>query len=435
MNSSKVNSNRAVLIAAYYWPPSGGAGVQRWLKLSKELVKLGWRVHVLTVQPEDATFPHLDPSLADEIPAEIAVHRAGAFNPIALGKRLIGQHANTTASSDLKGSASGLSKWAMRLRTHLFIPDPRIGWNRRAIALGEQIIRREGIEWIITTSPPHSTQLIGLELKRRTAVKWLADFRDPWTDVFYYELLMHSKWSARKDLKWEAEVMTASDAVLVVHDKYREKLEAKYPHHIPHKVHYLPNGFDQADFSGRSLKKDSKWFELVYTGIMATGYEPEVLIRALAQWSGPKPVRFTVVGQAPDALLDKFRSSGIEVQCLGLQPHRVANDWQMRADLLICLIPAIPGAELAHVPGKVFEYLASGNPILNIGPKAGETASIIEHCKAGATYEREEVEGICDFLSSTARGEWLLQAGREERVATYARRAQAEQLDQLLSSL
>jgi len=427
--------NRSVLIAAYYWPPSGGAGVQRWLKLAKELDRLGWRVHVLTVDPEDATFPHVDTTLLNEIPASIAVHRSRAFNPIALGKRVLGRHANTKASSDLKGSASALGKLAMRIRTHLFVPDPRKGWNRHAIALGKRIIDAEKIDLVITTSPPHSTQLIGLELKRRTGVKWLADFRDPWTDVFYYDLLMHSKWSARRDLAYEAEVLRHADAVLVVHDKYREKLEAKYPESVPGKVFYLPNGFDESDFKEPSPEAPSDWFELVYTGIMAAGYEPEVVMRAIEQWKPDRRVRLTVVGQAPEALLDGFRAAGAEVQCLGMQPHHVANAWQLRAHALLCLIPAIPGADLAHVPGKVFEYLACGKPIVNIGPKAGETAGIIRDCQAGKTFERNEYLVLADFLEQVRRGEWRVGHENRERVRAYSRREQAQVLERIMRGL
>lgn len=417
-----------LLIVAYYWPPSGGAGVQRWLKLSKELARLGWQVHVLTVDPGDATFPHVDPTLLADVAPEVTVHRTGAFNPIAMGQRLMGRHANQVASSDLKGKPSVLGQIAMRLRSHLFIPDPRKGWNRQAIAKGVELIEQHGVDWVITTSPPHSTQLIGRELKARTGVKWLADFRDPWTDVFYYGALLHSPWSARKDAALERSVMESADRLLVVHDQYRERLAKKYPASAPAKLHYLPNGFDAEDFSGGPAEPDFEGFDLVYTGIMAAGYEPEVVmegVRRLRQ-RVEVPIRLTIVGTAPEDILDGFRATGIEVQCLGMQPHAVANAWQLQADVLLCLIPAIPEADLAHVPGKLFEYLAVGKPILNIGPPQGESASIIAHCNAGATIERDQPEAVADFLHQAAIGT----AGKSSTaaVAEYTRSAQAARL-------
>lgn len=421
-----------LLIVAYYWPPSGGAGVQRWLKLTKELARLGWKVHVLTVDAADATYPHWDESLLEDVAPEVSVHRATAFNPIAAGQRLFGRHANRMASSDLKGNDSVLGQISMLLRTHLFIPDPRKGWNRRAIAKGLEIVERHGIDWVITTSPPHSTQLIGRALKESTGVRWVADFRDPWTDVFYYGDLLHSKWSAQRDAACERSVMETADRLVVVHDQYRLRLEEKYAESAPSKLLYLPNGFDADDFTGRPADPEFTGFDLVYTGIMAAGYEPEVVIEGIRRFrqDTDRRVRLTIVGTAPESILDGFRATGIDVQCLGMQPHQVANAWQLQADVLLCLIPAIPGAELAHVPGKLFEYLAVAKPILNIGPRAGETAGIIARCNAGATFERDQPDAVAEFLTQAANGS--IRASNPSVVAEYTRSAQAARLSDWL---
>lgn len=407
-----MNAPGTLLIVAYYWPPSGGAGVQRWLKLSKELVRLGWTVHVLTVDPKCATFPQLDESLSNEVAPEITVHRTCAFNPIAWGQRFMGQHAHQLASSDLKNKGSLLRQITMRLRSFFFVPDPRKGWNRRAIAKG--------------------TELIGQALKERTGVRWVADFRDPWTDVFYYGDLLHSKWSARRDAAFERSVMEGADRLIVIHDRYRERLVTKYPEFAPQKIQYLPNGFDVEDFHGSPADPDFTGFDLVYTGIMASGYEPEVIMEGLRQFRAKtdRPIRLTIAGTAPKKVLEGFRATGITVQCLGLQPHAVANAWQLKADVLLCVVPAIPEADLAHVPGKLFEYLAVAKPILNIGPRAGETAGIIERCKAGATFHRDEPEAVAEFLLQAARG--AHEASDLATVAEYTRSAQAQRLNDWL---
>lgn len=425
-----MSAGKKVLVIAYYWPPSGGAGVQRWLKLSKELSRLGHEVHVLTVRTEDAHYPHWDDTLVADVAPGIHVHRTSAFNPIAWGKRVLGANANQVASSDLKSKQSWRAGIAMRIRSRLFIPDPRKGWNRSAIRKGREIITEAGIEFVITTSPPNSTHLIGLALQQESGVQWFADFRDPWTDVFYYEQLRHSSRSARKDARYERNTIEAADRLIVVHDRYREMLEKKYPEIVPGKIHYLPNGYDVEDFAQPASPIASPFFEIVYTGIMAKGYEPEVVAEAWAAQTVHRPARLTVVGTAPEEVLTEFRAAGMEVQCLGMQPHHVANAWQQRADLLLCLIPAIPGADLAHVPGKIFEYLAAGKPILNIGPTAGEAAAIVAHCGAGITCDRSEVASAKDFIHRVASGRFAISAAGREAAAQYARHEQAKRLHQ-----
>ncbi len=402
--------------------------MQRWLKLSKELSRLGHEVHVLTVRTEDAHYPHRDDTLVADVASGIHVHRTSAFNPIAWGKRLLGVHANQVASSDLNSKQSRRAGIAMRIRSRLFVPDPRKGWNRSAIRKGREIIAEAGIDVIITTSPPHSTHLIGLALKQEFGVQWFADFRDPWTDVFYYEQLQHSSRSARRDARYERTVMEAADRLIVVHDRYREKLEAKYPDFVPGKIHYLPNGYDADDFAQPLQPGDSPFFEIVYTGIMAEGYEPEVVAKAWVKQPLEQQARLTVVGTAPEEVLAAFRAVGMEVQCLGMQPHHVANAWQQRADLLLCLIPAIPGADLAHVPGKIFEYLAVGKPILNIGPPTGETAAIVDRCGAGITCDRCDVARVQAFYERVASGQFTIRAAGREAAAQYARHEQAKRL-------
>lgn len=392
---------------------------------------MGYPVHVLTVRPEDAHYPHLDPTLEADVAPGIQVHRTTAFNPIAIGKRLLGQHANQVASADLKAKSSFLGQMAMRIRTHLFLPDPRRGWNRAAIRKGAALIEAHGIQTLITTGPPHSSHLIGLALKKRTGIRWMADFRDPWTDVFYYDLLLHSRFSASLDARLERQVMHAADDLITVHDRYRELLERKYPA-VQTKLRYLPNGFDQEDFSSEAPNTDEGYFDIVYTGIMAAGYEPDIVAEALAQCTTDRPARLTIVGTAPDSILETFKDRGVEAQCLGMQPHHVANAWQLRADVLLCLIPAIPGAELAHVPGKVYEYLATHTPILNIGPPEGETAHIIRRCGAGETFNRSQAAPIADFIQQVQSGS-REQALQVERVAEYSRANQAAQLSRWIS--
>jgi len=189
-----------VLIITYYWPPSGGAGVQRWVKLSKYLSRIEIEPIVLTVDERYASYTQIDESLLKDIPEDIKVYKTKSFEPIRLYSRFVGmKNVPTAGFSNVDRSKKSL-KLLSWLRSNLFIPDPRKGWNKYAFSMAEKIIKEENIRTVITTSPPNSTQLIGLRLRREWGIKWIADFRDPWTDIYYYDNLGQSDRSKRIDL-------------------------------------------------------------------------------------------------------------------------------------------------------------------------------------------------------------------------------------------
>ncbi|MFI5142170.1 MAG: hypothetical protein ACHQII_07420, partial [Bacteroidia bacterium] len=208
---------KKLLIITYYWPPAGGPGVQRWVKLSKYLSKLGYQCYVVTVDEQHASYPTTDASLQNEIDTSIKVAKTKSFEVLKIFSSLFKKEKVPYAGIPDKDKMSFVGRFALYVRSNFFIPDARVGWNKYALKACEEIISREKIDVIITTSPPHSTQLIGLALKQKFKnIKWLADLRDPWTDIYYYEKLSHTNASKQKDLGLEKQVLEQADGAITV---------------------------------------------------------------------------------------------------------------------------------------------------------------------------------------------------------------------------
>ncbi len=195
--------NQKLLIISYYWPPSGGPGVQRWLKNTKYLVKHGVQPYVITVDEKYASYFQVDESLEKEVDPGVNVYKTRSFEILNLYKKFSRDGHLPTSGFSNAGATSMKQKITTALRSNLFIPDPRRGWNRYAFRQAKALIRTEGIDTVLTTSPPHSSQLIGLKLKRQMGVRWIADFRDPWTDIYYYSDFGHSRLSSYLDGRME----------------------------------------------------------------------------------------------------------------------------------------------------------------------------------------------------------------------------------------
>ena len=287
-----------ILIITYYWPPSGGAGVQRWLKFTKYLPSSGWLPVVLTVKPEFAAYPFKDISLYGEIPLDVEVHRTKAINYFSLYNKDQSKipHSGFASGSD-KSRKNMISRF---IRGNFFIPDPRKGWNRYAFRKACELIRIENISHIITTSPPHSTQLIGLKLKRKFPhIKWVADLRDPWTDIYYYDMFKPSLLAKMADRQMEKNVLTKADTIITVGQTLAAILGSK-GEKISHKINVLPNGFDEEDFEG-ILPIIPEQFTITYVGTLSPAYPVNGLIEAVKGIRvNDRPVSLKFVGTVPE---------------------------------------------------------------------------------------------------------------------------------------
>lgn len=387
---------KKVLLIAYYWPPSGGPGVQRWLKMTHYLAELGCDITVLTVRPEMASYPHTDERMVEDVHASIKVIQTDAFNPY----RVFGK------GSEKKGVAANFSIpkrgrlkfWLLSfLRSHLFIPDPRRGWNRWAKREAIKLCKSEDFDAVITTSPPHSTQLIGLHLKRKLGIRWIVDFRDPWTQIFYYNSLGHSQLSRWIDRRYEKSVVTEADHILHVGDTMKEMLSAEHPI-SQRKSTVIHNGFDERDFMHIVPEVNESTFDIAYTGTLSSMYNFQPLFRAIdACQLRNSNVRFRIAGQVPLEIQHEIQGMCSRVEFVGELPHDQITSVQVNADLLLVILADVDHAGYI-LSGKVFEYLRAGNRILCLGPKDGDAAAVISKCKAGKTFERDEEAEMEDFI-------------------------------------
>jgi len=427
-----------VLIITYYWPPSGGAGVQRWVKLSKYLCQQGLEAHVLTVDEAHASYMQLDPSLGKDVAPEVQVYTTRSFEPLNYYAKLVGKDKTPTAGFSNVDSQKLSIRLLGFVRSHLFIPDPRKGWNRFAYKKALEIIEQQHIQVVITTSPPHSTQLLGLRLQQKLGIPWLADLRDPWTDIYYYDLLGHSKFSKRIDQRIEKKIMLRADRMLTVSQPLKDMFTAKDTGIRPEKIHVIPNGFDPADFHNLQ-KARSSVFTVCYTGTMSDVYKPAVFFQCLEQVAEAfpqQPVAVQMVGKVTDALKEEIQQRELSVEFVPTVPHSEINQFQLNADLLLLAIPDIENAE-GVLTGKLFEYLATGNPLIGIGPPHGEAAAIVAQCEAGSFFARDNEEGIREYL--TQRVTQFINQDKPvtnwEAINTYSRQHQAGVVSEIVKEL
>ncbi|MBL8010265.1 MAG: hypothetical protein JNJ64_06625 [Flavobacteriales bacterium] len=396
-----------VLFITYYWPPSGGAGVQRGLKFVKYLPLHGVRPIVLTVDPTQASYPALDPSLEAEVPADVRVVRTPSFEPLRLLAALGGRGAVPHAGF-ATGGREGLLKRAMRwVRGNWMIPDARCGWVRHAVKAAIPLIEQEGIGTVVISSPPHSAQLIGLRLKERfPKLRWIADLRDPWTDIYFARELMKGPRAQRLDSAYEAAVLEQADAAVVVGPSMRTAFAERHGPRVAAKMHVIPNGYDADDLKGLArhpLPTDR--LRITYVGTMAGSYAPQAFFAAVAQAMkhAPLPIELRFIGQVGQPVREAAAQAGVLDRCVWNEPvkHAKALEEMASAHVLLLVIPGGPGEERI-LTGKLFEYLAVQRPILGLGPVDGDAGRIVAACGAGAFFTRQQVEAMAVWLVARA---------------------------------
>ena len=427
---------KKVLLISYYWPPSGGAGVQRWLKLSKYLALSQVEVHVLTVDPKKASYTSIDLSLEKDIDSSVMVHTSDSFEIINYYSKLVGKKNVPTAGFSNVNNKSIAQKAVNAIRSNFFIPDPRIGWKKFAIQKAKEIIDQYSIETIITTSPPHSTQLIGMELKKLRAIKWIVDFRDPWTDIYYYDLLGHSSISKKIDKKLEKEVIEQSDLVITVSSGFKNIFLTKSKNISPNKLKIIPNGYDPDDFNSSLVKKvDNQVFKVCYTGTMSSQYDPFIFFEALNRCEKTTlKIVLQIVGTVSDEIASFLKTMDFEVEFISTVPHSEVSQFQKNADALLLVIPNITLAN-GITPGKLFEYIASGNQTIAIGPLNSDVNRILQQCNAGQTFERENsLNAIKSHVEKLIqlKIDNKLPVTNQIELQSYSRKNQATQIEKLI---
>lgn len=403
---------KRALIITYYWPPSGGSGVQRWLKFAKYLPKYGWEPVIYTpLNPEANTE---DTALLRDIAPQTEVIKRKIWEPYSFYKSLLGRGKSSSdggkhikaniIGSDNKGFAHKLSLF---VRGNFFIPDPRCFWIRPSIKYLTKYLKEHPVDVIVSTGPPHSMHLIAKGVAKATGIKWVADFRDPWTEIFYFKHLDLSRWAYRRHRKLEQSVLDSANVVTVVSRKMQEDFMARTS--TPVKI--ITNGFDYQDFKDkfgdRVTGKSVTEFSLVHTGILVDNGNPHHLWEVLGEKAAREPqfkkdLQIRLMGQVDASALQGIKEAGLQDNLvnMGYQPHNEVVQWQKRAQVLLLPLRKEPEAA-AILTGKFFEYLASGREILAFGPTDGDLAKALQETSSGTIvdfYDKEATVREIDRL-------------------------------------
>jgi len=391
---------KKVLIITYYWPPSGGAGVQRWLKFAKYLPEYGWQPIILTVDQEYASYPQRDESLLSEVNPACLVYTTKSFELYNLYKFISGKKEVPYGGFANETRESFFQKASKFLRGNFLVPDPRRGWNKYALGKAIELIREFNIDTVVTTSPPHSTQLIGLKLKQEFNTRWIADLRDPWTDIYYYNQFKHTALARKIDQKYEREVVENADLLITVSEDVKRIFAGKSNLPIAAKTMVIPNGFDEDDFRISNIPSESKKI-ITYSGTISDAYDVDGFLEALSgidqKLRSQLLIRF--VGKVPASIEAKFRSTGLDLELVGYVDHPKSIEYLLRSDLLLLVIPKVKNNQ-GILTGKFFEYLASKKPILAIGPTDGDLTGIIQETESGKLFDYSDIDGMKTFLES-----------------------------------
>lgn len=393
---------RKVLIITYYWPPSGGAGVQRWHKFVKYLRNYGWEPVVYT--PENPEYPAIDESLADEIPDGIQIVKTPIWEPYQLYKKLAGvakdQKVNASGFISEKKNPGKIQQLSIWLRGNFFIPDARKFWIKPSVRFLTEWLKENKADAIVSTGPPHSMHMIALGVKENTGLPWLADFRDPWTNIDFYHELKLSARADREHHRQELQVLNNADEVVVISNSMKSdflKIKER-----PYTV--ITNGFDQSDILTADVHIDSK-FSLSHIGSMAKSRNPEQLWHALADLKESIPsfgndLVIRLVGTVDYAVTESINKYGLtdNLQKIDYKPHDEIIRLQQQSRILLLIINDTPNAKVI-LPGKFFEYMASGRPILCIGPHDGDAAQIIRETESGVLAATNDYQDIREQVS------------------------------------
>lgn len=427
---------KKVLFISYYFPPSGGSGVQRVLKFIKYLPQFGWQPIVYTV--ENGEYPVVDNSLEKDIPKDLEVLRRKIWEPYNLYKKFTGQSSESKISPGFLHEnkkpklTQRFSQW---IRGNIFIPDARKFWIKPSIKFLTKYLASNPVDAIISSGPPHSVHLIALGLKIKFKLPWIADFRDPWTNVYYYSSLHLSNNSHIKNLTLEKEVLQKADAVVVVGDVMKTDFEKI----TDAPVHTVTNGFDEDDKPDKPILLDEK-FSLVYTGYLLNDENPEVLWQVLSELvneneSFRNDLELKFIGKVDGSVLSEIKNNELNSFCdfISYQPHDEVVKYQCSAQILLLLLS--DSEHFRHVlTGKMFEYLSANRPILCIGSSNGDAASIIRETNTGVTIGSNDKqtlrEKLLDFYNRYKQKNLQIQS---QGIEKYSRINLTKELSEILN--
>ena len=386
-------TKKKALIITYYWPPAGGPGVQRWLKFVKYLPE--FNIDPVVFIPKNPNYPIIDESFASEVSKDITIIN----HPINEPYKWAGFFSNKSSKTISKGiiseeqEQSFIEKVMLYVRGNFFIPDARVSWVKPSVSFLLDYIKKEGIETIITTGPPHSVHLIGLQLKQKLDIKWLADFRDPWTTIGYHKQLKLTSASKAKHKSFEKQVLNSSNQIIVT--SFVTKQEFKNMTNKP--IEVITNGYD--DDAAVDFIMDTK-FTLSHIGSLLSKRNPEILWRVLNELISEnddfsKDFQLNFIGSISKKVLESIKNFNLSnyINEVGYLSHKEAIINQKKSQLLL-LIEIDSEDTKCIIPGKLFEYMVSNRPIVAIGPKDSDVEKIIKETNTGHYFNYSDYESL-----------------------------------------
>ena len=388
---------KKLLIITYYWPPAGGPGVQRWLKFVKYLPDFGFQPIVYI--PGNPTYPIIDKGLEKEVFEKAIILKRNIFEPYQLASFFSKNKTKKISSGIIPNQKkqSFLEKALLWVRGNIFIPDARFLWVNPSVNYLKKYIQENNIDTIVTSGPPHSLHLIGLQLKQDLNIKWLADFRDPWTTIGYHKALKLSTYAKKKHKQLEYQVLNSADTIIVTSKTTKTEFEA-----ITFKpIEVITNGYDVEKVDKQPL--DQK-FTLAHIGSFLSERNPIILWEALQELVNEnqdfkKDFQLKLIGAISQEVLDTISEFKLQdyVQNLGYLSHHEAIEHQRKSQVLL-LIEINSEATKSIIPGKLFEYLVSERPIIGIGPEDADFAEIITSTNTGVFFTYDEKERLKALL-------------------------------------
>jgi len=399
--------NKKILIITYYWPPAGGPGVQRWLKFVKYLPDFG--IQPIVYVPENPTYPIVDENLIKEVSDKAIVLKQKIFEPYQLASFFSKNKTKKISSGIIPNQKkqSFMDKLFLLIRGNLFIPDARFLWVKPSVSYLEKYIVENNINTIITSGPPHSLHLIGLELKQKLDLKWFADFRDPWTTIGYHKSLRLSNYATEKHKMLERKVLNTADTIIVTSKTTKTEFEA-----ITRKpIVVITNGYDVENVEMQPL--DTK-FSMAHIGSFLSERNPMILWESLVELINEVPdfkshLEIKLIGAVSQEVLETISQFGLDsyLNNLGYVSHGEAIAHQRKSQVLL-LIEIDSQDTKSIIPGKLFEYMVSNRPIVAIGPKNSDFAEIITTTNTGVFFNYSEKvklkSVILDFYNQYLQG-------------------------------
>lgn len=424
-----------ILILTYYWPPSGGGGVQRWMYFAMYLKEAGFLPTVITVDPQKASYPLIDQSQLDMV-RDINTIYTSTREPLKIYSLLKSGKTNKEIPYGNLGEQKGgiFSKISAFIRANFFIPDARKGWVSFAVDAARKCLNAEHYDWLVTTGPPHSTHLAGLKLKKEFGIKWLADFRDPWGEIYFLKHAFRFETAKQKDLNLERMVLNTADLVSTVGPGMAELLQGKIQDNS--KIHVFYNGYDQRMFAGITTHKTKK-FTIAHIGLLGSEQRLDVFINALLESKiDASCVKIVLAGSvhANHQAMVSEKLADFEVVQSGFMPRLEALTLMKSSDLLL-LCPPMVGDTRLIVSTKTMEYLAAEVPILGIGDVESDAATLVKQQQMSGFFATDQQSNISNFIQSTFE---LYVSGQKPvnnfNPEAYSRKAVAMALSQLLNA-